>query len=720
MVESRRFGPQNHESRANCNRNFGWMDSVQKNAKRNKKYMKRPLGRISSRSKKIACTVSAAALMLGVSSAATVGLHFMENYSCRNAAYSGYPITLNAFGIAPSGWENLMEMENGYGGCPFTAPGYTLEEVIDSTTSTNGLNPLPNGSLDVTWFGNSANVSGFGGYEFNPPHYAYGGAFNENNPKTTGEAEVYATFIRDGINYGPPGASDNPLKDYYSIDVVGLKSLFTNTPFVVELMASADSMDTITNAFIIDVADSITNSVTYPGTPPVQPEGGTAYLRGEGGGLSTGSAAFTNVDEIKIISNIPQHGGSTADGDGFNNGGTISGFIITDKPVVSMSPQSEALASVGDTVALSAYAIGVPPLSYQWRLNGQNISGANATNYSIPTLSLSSVGNYDLVVTNLYGSTTSKVSSVGTGQVLVQSPTPSNNIVYDSNPDNSQHDGINKGASWLASSTGGTVTRTGVMSFDAEETNGISVPDNAVFDGTNGTITFWMQSSGTDVNANGSLGASLFGRTDSSSPGGNEFILVQQDSPPGSLEFFAPNGAISTSSSKNVSDNKWHFVALSFNQGTNGFADVYIDGALDSTNANNGPWTWPSGPLQIGYSTDSFWRAYNGNLDGIRYYSAVLNASQISSIYSSGNSDAEVDPADLQLEFDFTTAPGEGLILSWQQSAATLESAPTVTGPWTPVPVSSPYTIVPTASQQFFRYIYTHTPQSLISNPWLM
>ena len=34
-----------------------------------------------SRTKKIACTVSAAALMLGVSSAATVGLHFQCNYT---------------------------------------------------------------------------------------------------------------------------------------------------------------------------------------------------------------------------------------------------------------------------------------------------------------------------------------------------------------------------------------------------------------------------------------------------------------------------------------------------------------------------------------------------------------------------------------------------------------------------------------------------------------
>ena len=47
----------------------------------------------------------------------------------------------------------------------------------------------------------------------------------------------------------------------------------------------------------------------------------------------------------------------------YNNAGNIAGFIITDQPVVTMSPNS-AKANPGDTVALSAYAIGVPPVSY--------------------------------------------------------------------------------------------------------------------------------------------------------------------------------------------------------------------------------------------------------------------------------------------------------------------------------------------------------------------
>ncbi|HEY3913391.1 MAG TPA: hypothetical protein VGN61_02800, partial [Verrucomicrobiae bacterium] len=70
-----------------------------------------------SNTKKIACTVSAAALMLGVSSAATVGLHFTETYCGGYTNYSGFPVTLTAFGVAPGNWQNLIPMGTGYQSC---------------------------------------------------------------------------------------------------------------------------------------------------------------------------------------------------------------------------------------------------------------------------------------------------------------------------------------------------------------------------------------------------------------------------------------------------------------------------------------------------------------------------------------------------------------------------------------------------------------------------
>jgi hypothetical protein len=711
VVQSARFAS---KSAANRNRIIGWIDGA-KNAQRNETthYMKRKFGSIlSSHGKKVACTVSAAALMLGVSSAATIGLHFQCDYYCSssNLRYTGYPVTMTAFGIESNAWENLYEMPTGYHSCAFTAPGYFTNEVIDTETSTNGLNPLPNGSIGISWFGNAANFDPFYGYAGSPPNYTGGGPLT--NPKT-GEQQVYATFIRDGINFGPSAAAaDNPLQAYYYIDITNLKTLFTNTPFVVELIASGDSIFDLTNAFVIDVDHSITNSVTYPATPPVANSGSAPWTRGNGGGLSTASGVLSNVDHIHIMSNTPQHGGTGSPPTGFDNAGTISGFIMTDKPVVSMAPQSVPLASLGDTVNLSFYAIGVPPLAYQWRLNGQNISGATATNYTVSNLTLASIGSYDVVVNNHYGAATSQVSSVGTGQIITQGPS-STNLVYDSNPDNLQHDGFNNGATWLASSTdSASVTRTGVMSFGTN-TNSIIVPDTGAFD-TNGTITFWMQSPGTDTNDGGFYGAAIVCRPVNGASGA-EFAIVQLDS--GDLEVFTPTLATVTST-LGVSDNKWHFVAVTFNTSASGGTGLFIDGAQNATNNSGGGWSAAGVELDIGAGSDNYFRPYNGLLNDVRYYGAVLSAAEITAIKNSG---ALEDPSDLQMQLEFAAPPqGGGLNLSWPQTSAVLQSAPTVIGPWVPASSSSPYTIIPTTSQQYFRYVYTNTPQIWISNPFLM
>ncbi|HEX4119469.1 MAG TPA: LamG-like jellyroll fold domain-containing protein [Verrucomicrobiae bacterium] len=675
----------------------------------------------STRNKKIACTVSAAALMLGVSSAASVGLHFQENY-CGSATYSGFPVTMTAFGIASNGWQNLIPMNNGYGSCTLTSGPYmyTLNEVINTTTSTNGLNPLANGSLNVTWSANDANFSGFAGYAGNPPSYGYDGHPPAVFP--TGEQEIYSTFLRDGVNFGltPSGAFDYTVcgdndQPPYLIDITGLHSVFTNGPFVIELVAGSDSMQTLTNAFISDVTASTSNSVTYPSTPTPYDEGGTCsqWLRGHGGGLSTMSSVM-NTDHVQITSNHPQHGGVGVPPTGFDNAGTISGFIITDKPVVTMPPQS-VIAGYGDTVTLNPYAIGVPPLAYQWRFNGKPIAGATASTYTIASVTAATGGSYDIVVTNAYGSATSAEAVVGD---LIQQ-VPASGIVADSNPTNTPNVGVNMGATWVASSSDGTVTRTGVMSFDGSETNGITVTDNPAFDGTLGTVTLWMRSAGTDQTNAGTIGGSIFCRPFGTSSSYNDFILLEQDG--GDLQFQGPTvtGPNINVSTKAVNDDKWHFVAMTYDQSLTGGLGLFVDGGLESTNPTGTAWSWDIGqPIQIGYSSDPIWERYEGLLDDIRYYSAVLTPSQISTIYTTG---ALVDTNDLQMQLNFNAAPGAGVSLSWKEGSVVLQSAPTILGPWTDLPGAvSPFTIVPAAGQQYFRYRYTHVPQTVTSNPYLM
>jgi hypothetical protein len=634
--------------------------------------------------------VSAAALMLGVSQAATVGFNFQANY-CAAASYSGAIVTAPAFGIGTNAWESLPQMDTGYG----CAPGYyTLSQTIDTTTSSAGLNPLPNGSLTITWSAYTANVSGFGGYSRPGPHYSFGG-----NNEQPGNEQVYWGFLRDGVNFGPGSSGGDNNQPGYAIDITGLNSVFTNGAYAVQLIGASDSMQYLTNAFIINATLNTTQSVIYPSTPPVADVNDTAWVRGIGGGLSTASASL-NADHLKIIGNRAAHVGPKT---GYNFASCIAGFIITDKPVVSMPPNA-VLASPADEISLSAYAVGVPPLSYQWRKNGQAIAGATTTLYSLTNTVLAYAGNYDLVVTNLYGRATSSVAVVTVDHITV---TPGKNFVVDSNPQNVEQDGLSFGATWLASS----LTHTGVMSFSAAGSNQITAPVSSAFNSPTGTIMFWMRSAGVaDPLGNP---ATLVDRRHGT---GSGFVLVQNTD--GTLQFQGDNGGDAFNSAMSVSSNTWHHIALTYDQALNAVVSIYIDGVLNAANFNAGAWNWqPNQELELGFSNDpGHWQPYNGLLDDVRVYNRILSDTEVAQAYTG----ALVDTAALLLRFNFDSPPGPGFTLQWACPDAILQQAPAVTGPYTDLPgIVAPYPRAAQGHARFFRY-RGHTPANVVSNPYLM
>jgi hypothetical protein len=648
--------------------------------------------------KKVACTVSAAALMLGVSQATTVGLKFTVNY-CGYGNYVNY-VNAAAFGIPMNSWQNLTAMGTGYHSC-LGPLFFSLTQTVDTTTSTGGLHPLPNGSLTINWGGPTANWSGFRGYDSGLPP----------QPITSGppvpEAQVYAGFIRDGVNFGPGESGGNNNQPGYNIDITGLKSLFPSTPYAVQLVASSDSMQFLTNAFVIDATASTTQSVFYPNPQVYGNANDTPWFRAIGGGLSSASGSF-NTDHLKIIGNRAAH---SAGPPAYNFASTISAAIITDKPVITMSPQP-VLVCGGDTVTWSGYAVGVPPLAYQWRKNGVPIPGATTSSLSITNVSLHDTATYDLRVTNLYGTAISSpvtVDEISTAKI--------NNLVVDSKPQGPEHNGFNNGASWLASSTdGASVTRTGVMSFTTNVPSQIVVSPNTAFNSSTGTISFWMRSSGLADPAG--FPAALFDRLNK-----NGCVIAQQANGTLLFEPQAGGSPVGAVTSTNVpSDNRWHQVAVVYDQSTTGpftgVLSIYIDGQFDSSSVVSSDWSWVvDQEIELGLSHDTnSWQAYQGLLDDVRVYNRVLSGTEIASLHTG----AIVDTNALVMQLNFTTAPGEGVTLHWRCGDAVLQSADSVTGPYTDVVgVASPYSVSVLKSQKYYRY-RGHTPVTVISNPYLM
>ena len=63
--------------------------------------------------------------------------------------------------------------------------------------------------------------------------------------------------------------------------------------------------------------------------------------------------------------------------------------------------------NVGANVTFSAQVSNPTTTSFQWRLNGNNISGATETTYSLYNIQLSDAGNYSVFVSDALGGTTS-------------------------------------------------------------------------------------------------------------------------------------------------------------------------------------------------------------------------------------------------------------------------------------------------------------------------
>jgi hypothetical protein len=145
---------------------------------------------------------------------------------------------------------------------------------------------------------------------------------------------------------------------------------------------------------------------------------------------------------------------------------------------------------------------------------------------------------------------------------------------------------------------------------------------------------------------------------------------------------------------------------------------IYVDGQFDSSVFAGGNWSWVAAQeIELGLSHDTnSWQAYQGLLDDVRVYNRVLNGTEIASLHTG----AIVDTNALVMQLNFTTAPGKGVTLQWQCGDAVLQSADSVTGPYTDVVgAASPFTVSVLKSKKYYRY-RGHTPATVVSNPYLM
>jgi hypothetical protein len=270
-------------------------------------------------------------------------------------------------------------------------------------------------------------------------------------------------------------------------------------------------------------------------------------------------------------------------------------------------------------------------------------------------------------------------------------------VIADSKPVGTPYDGLNNGAVWQAANLDGTTTRNGVMQFASSnattQITGFGYPS---LGSTNGTIMFWMRTPQADTNS-GTEGAIIFDWR--SSVG---LAIVQHDVYHGNSVFIqAQNNNNHFDSIVNPSDNKWHHVAITYDQSAIGFVTLFFDGAFDSTAPNSAAWSWPVGQmLELGRDTmydNGYWETYNGALDDFRMYDRILTTNEIDQAMSG----AIVDASALQIRYNFDTAPG-GYAVTWPYGS--LMASPAITNSFGTISnVTSPFPVSPQGVQRYFR-----------------
>lgn len=308
--------------------------------------------------------------MLGAAQAGTtIGLNFQSWYYDSGATpqtigfgqgyqTTGFPVTAKAFGVLPANWTNTDPLP--------------CSSAVDTVVTIGSISAqLTTVNMWESDIGNLVEPS----QEWDPP----GPTMPSRSSVSPGNDEVTWSFEDNTGWTNTLSGLNATFPNGYVIQLIGVTKCTASSRVVV----TDGTTTTTTNAF----------QTIYTA--------GNANFNGPVG-LMTLPASTSDSLTFGAVSRSISSAQSCA----------IGGFIITDQPVISQDPPDTSV-NLGSTLNLSAQSFGLPNgLAYQWRHYGTNLPGATRATLNLPNVATSDAGDYDLVVTNLYGGATSAVASV--------------------------------------------------------------------------------------------------------------------------------------------------------------------------------------------------------------------------------------------------------------------------------------------------------------------
>jgi len=314
-------------------------------------------------------TVPAAALMLGAAQAqTTIGMNFAAWYYDSGATpqtigygrgyqTTGWLVTATAFGVPAANWYGTVSPD-------LLNANYVA---IDSTYAFG-----PGGALNAELIAPGIWQTGIG--EISP----VAGKFLAGTTVSPGNDQVTWNYLESAGGVSP------------SVIIHGLSAKFPNG-YAIQTIAAHDG---VVNFNGVGFTDTITTThadytTTYYEANPVS----DGYRIGGTIGLSGPSGTFPGTSDTIEIDCDPQTTGSNS---------VMSGFIITDVPVVTRNVPLNLLLATGGSFVLPAPCVVGISLTYQWQHAGTNLSGATFSTYTNNSAANTDSGLYQVVVTSTF------------------------------------------------------------------------------------------------------------------------------------------------------------------------------------------------------------------------------------------------------------------------------------------------------------------------------
>lgn len=394
----------------------------------------------------------------------------------------------------------------------------------------------------------------------------------------------------------------------------------------------------------------------------------------------------------------------------------INGTYVTSPVKIVQQPKGQTIMA-GSSYTLSAKATGSLPLTYQWQKDGQDLPGAIRSSLSFPSAAVADTGTYQLFVTQ----GTTKVST--TPVTLTVKPVPAylnlaDNLVlhlkFDGDYKDSSgrnNDGTAEGSPQIVAGKIGT----GALHYSTISEGGaltanyvsLGMPTDLDFGpGESFSVAFWVKFTGSPgdlpflANNTGSMGGPGVTLAPSYNQGGWSWGLNDAIAPrpwPG-VGLYDPV-------QNTINDGTWHHLVHIFDRSGDG--TTYLDGVKVNATSIATAYDWDlrtALPWTVGQAGGSYAEPGVFEIDDLGVWRSVLTDYDAQAIYIVGQ--------DYGRSFD-TTAPVEvtmqiqktanGVEIQW--SNGTLESADSVTGPWSTVNGANPpsLAVTPSGAAKFYR-----------------